>query len=114
MTVTLAPDEFEFLAVMLKQRSGLALTPDKGYLLDTRLTPIAKANGLADLRELVAKLRANPSAPLAYQVIESMTTNESMFFRDSKPFERSKRAMPPRCAFGRRRVRPGRKPIRLR
>ena len=62
MTVILAPDEFQFLADLLKQRSGLALTPDKGYLLDTRLTPIAKANGLADLRELVAKLREGKQA----------------------------------------------------
>ncbi len=95
MSAALAPDEFQFLADLLKQRSGLALTPDKGYLLDTRLTPIAKANGLADLRELVAKLRANPSAPLAYQVIESMTTNESMFFRDSKPFEQLSKVILP-------------------
>lgn len=87
MTVTLSTDEFDFISGLLKQRSGLALTPDKGYLLDTRLTPIAKANGMADIRELISKLRGNPSAPLAYQVIESMTTNESMFFRDNKPFE---------------------------
>lgn len=87
MTLTLAPDEFEFISNLLKTKSGLALTPDKGYLLDTRLGPVAKANGMADIRELIAKLRANPNAPIAYQVVESMTTNESMFFRDSKPFE---------------------------
>jgi chemotaxis protein methyltransferase CheR len=84
MTAILTPDEFQFIADLLKQRSGLALTPDKGYLLDTRLTPIAKANGMADLRELVAKLRANPSAPLAYQV-----------FRDTKPFEQLSKVILP-------------------
>ncbi len=87
MTLALSNDEFEFISGLLKQRSGLALTPDKGYLLDTRLSPIAKANGMADIRELIVKLRQNPNAPLAYQVIESMTTNESMFFRDTKPFD---------------------------
>jgi chemotaxis protein methyltransferase CheR len=95
MTAVLSNEEFEFIAGMLKQRSGLALTPDKGYLLDTRLTPIAKANGLADLKGLIAKLRANPTAPLAYQVIESMTTNESMFFRDTKPFEQLSKVILP-------------------
>ena len=87
MTQALSNDEFEFISSLLKQRSGLALTPDKGYLIDTRLGPIAKANGMADVRELIGRLRLNPNAPIAYQVVESMTTNESMFFRDTKPFD---------------------------
>lgn len=85
--LALTNDEFTFIATLIKQRSGIALTPDKGYLIDTRLGPIAKANGLGDIRELIGKLRVNPNAPIAYQVIESMTTNESMFFRDTKPFD---------------------------
>lgn len=87
MTVALSNDEFTFISTLIKQRSGIALTPDKGYLIDTRLGPIAKANGLADVRALIDKLRSNPNAPIAYQVVESMTTNESMFFRDTKPFD---------------------------
>lgn len=87
MSVALPADEFDFLCNLLKQRSGLALTPDKGYLIETRLQPVAKANGLGDVRALIAQLRANSNSPLAYQVVESMTTNESMFFRDTKPFE---------------------------
>lgn len=82
-----SPEEFQFIATLLKERSGLALTADKGYLLDTRLQPIAKAHGLADARALIAKLRSNPPAALLNDVIESMTTNESLFFRDGKPFE---------------------------
>ena len=106
MTLALTNDEFEFISGMLKQKSGLALTPDKGYLLETRLTPIAKANGLADIKALIVKLRANPTAPLAYQVIESMTTNESMFFRDTKPFDQlSKVILPDLKAKGKTQVR---------
>lgn len=81
------PDEFNFIAKLLKDRSGLALTPDKGYLLETRLQPVAKAHGLADTKALIAKLRNAPPPALLHDVTESMTTNESMFFRDSKPFE---------------------------
>jgi chemotaxis protein methyltransferase CheR len=87
MTQMLTNEEFDFIAGFIKQRSGLALTPDKGYLLDTRLSPIAKANGMADIRELISRLRINPTATIVHQVIESMTTNESMFFRDTKPFD---------------------------
>ena len=86
-TTALSNEEFDFIAGFLKQRSGLALTKDKMYLLETRLTPLAKSNGLADVRELIAKLRTNQNAPVVYQVIEAMTTNESMFFRDTKPFD---------------------------
>lgn len=95
MTQALSSDEFEFISGLLKQRSGLALTPDKVYLLETRLTPLAKANGMADIRVLIAKLRSNPGATIVYQVVEAMTTNESMFFRDSKPFEQMKQAILP-------------------
>ena len=106
MQQAISDDDFDFLAGFLKQRSGLALTKDKGYLIDTRLTPLAKQNGLADLRELVTKLKANPNAPVAYQVIEAMTTNESMFFRDSKPFEHlTKVILPDLKAKGRSHVR---------
>ena len=95
MTQALTKDEFDFISGLLKARSGLALTPDKGYLIDTRLSPIAKANGMADVRELIGKLRANPNAPIVYQVVESMTTNESMFFRDTKPFDQMKQVILP-------------------
>jgi chemotaxis protein methyltransferase CheR len=105
-SVALTNEEFDFIAGFLKQRSGLSLTKDKGYLLETRLTPLAKANGMSDLRELVNRLRLNPNAPVVYQVIEAMTTNESMFFRDSKPFEQlSKVILPDLKAKGRTHIR---------
>jgi chemotaxis protein methyltransferase CheR len=84
----------------------LALTKDKGYLLETRLTPLAKANGMADVHELIVKLRQNPNAPVGYQVIEAMTTNESMFFRDTKPFDQLvKYVLPDLKAKGRTSIR---------
>jgi len=106
MTQILTTDEFEFIAGFIKQRSGIALTPDKGYLLDTRLSPIAKANGMADLRELIVKLRGTPSPTIVHQVLESMTTNESMFFRDTKPFDQlSKVILPAMKAANKKHVR---------
>lgn len=106
MTLVLSNDEFDFIAGFLKQRSGLALTKDKAYLIETRLTPLAKANGMADVKELIGKLRLNPSAPVVYQVIEAMTTNESMFFRDTKPFDHlTKIILPALKAQGRNSIR---------
>ncbi|MEO1090097.1 MAG: protein-glutamate O-methyltransferase [Pseudomonadota bacterium] len=81
-------DDFRFVAGLLLQRSGLALGPDKGYLIDSRLTPVARANGFGDVAGLVRVLRCNPEPRLVEAVVDAMTTNESFFFRDGRPFAR--------------------------
>jgi chemotaxis protein methyltransferase CheR len=78
---------FEFLTTMLKQISGLALGPDKSYLLESRLSPVAKKHGFHSVDELADRLRRARLDGLVYDVVEAMTTNESFFFRDVKPFE---------------------------
>ena len=80
------PDDFDFLAKLLKDRSGLVLSKDKSYLLESRLMPVARKRGYKGLEELVAQLRRRDEA-LAADVTDAMTTNESFFFRDSKPFD---------------------------
>ena len=81
------PDDFQFLATLVKERSGLVLTQDKAYLLESRLMPVARKRGMKGLEELVASLRARMDAALADEITEAMTTNESFFFRDIKPFD---------------------------
>ncbi len=96
MNATLRADEFDFIAGFLKQRSGLALTQDKMYLIESRLQPIARAQGCKDLSELITRIRSNSaSAGLQNEVTEAMTTNESSFFRDTKPFEQFTKLMIP-------------------
>jgi len=80
-------DDFEFLADMLKKRSGLTLTKDKVYLLESRLTPLARKQGMETLEDLVQKLRLSRDERLITAVVEAMTTNESFFFRDTTPFD---------------------------
>jgi chemotaxis protein methyltransferase CheR len=81
------PADFDFLRKLLKDRSGLMLSGDKQYLLESRLLPVARKNGLASLGELAARLKAAPHSSLATQVVDAMTTNETFFFRDKLPFE---------------------------
>lgn len=81
------PEEFEFISKLIKSRSGIALTQDKVYLLESRLLPVARGNGCKDIIELINLLRQSPSPSIIHEVIEAMTTNESSFFRDVKPFE---------------------------
>jgi chemotaxis protein methyltransferase CheR len=82
----MTPAAFATLAALLKTKSGLAIGPDKQYLLTTRLAPILKQQNLADLTALADRLRAPGHDALAREVVEAMTTNESFFFRDDKPF----------------------------
>jgi chemotaxis protein methyltransferase CheR len=86
MTATLSPLAFETLATLLKTKSGLIIGIDKLYLLETRLAAIVKREKLADLNGLAERLRRPGSDALAREVVEAMTTNESFFFRDEKPF----------------------------
>ncbi|MFE1599139.1 CheR family methyltransferase [Methylobacterium sp. ID0610] len=79
--------EFEFLRGYLKQRSGLALTPEKRYLIESRLTPVCRRFGIATLTELVGALRLARTSTIEKAVVEAMTTNETFFFRDRVPFD---------------------------
>jgi chemotaxis protein methyltransferase CheR len=86
MTASLSPVGFETLATLLKTRSGLIIGMDKLYLLETRLAAVIKREKLTDLNDLAERLRRPGSDALAREVVEAMTTNESFFFRDDKPF----------------------------
>jgi len=89
------PADYEYLRKLLKDRSGLVLSADKHYLVESRLLPLAHRFGIADLSELVRKLKGISSEPLATEVAEAMTTNESFFFRDKLPFDHFRDAILP-------------------
>lgn len=86
---------FKTLADILKQKSGLNLSEDKSYLLESRLMPIARAHKMSDLDQLADAVRANSSPSLVTEIIEAMTTNESSFFRDMKPFDQLRNVVIP-------------------
>ena len=86
MTVT----DFEFICQILRDRSGLVLTNDKAYLLESRLLPVARKWKLATFDDLVRVIRTKMDEAVVRDVVEAMTTNESFFFRDTKPFDQFK------------------------
>jgi chemotaxis protein methyltransferase CheR len=81
------PLDYDFLRNSLKERSGLVLSADKQYLVESRLLPIARKAGLGSLGALVGVLKQNTDDALMTKVVEAMTTNETFFFRDKTPFE---------------------------
>ncbi|HEY0331860.1 MAG TPA: protein-glutamate O-methyltransferase CheR [Rhodopseudomonas sp.] len=82
----MSPADYDFLCKLLKDRSGLDLSADKRYLVESRLQPLARRYDLPGLSELVQKIRAGAEAITA-EVVEAMTTNETFFFRDKLPFD---------------------------
>ena len=82
----MTPLDYEFLRKFLKERSGLDLSADKTYLVESRLLPLARKAGLAAIPDLVQKIK-NGDGKLATDVVEAMTTNETFFFRDKVPFD---------------------------
>jgi chemotaxis protein methyltransferase CheR len=88
------PIDYEFLRKLLKERSGLDLSADKQYLVESRLIPLARKAGLPGIAELVAKIKAG-SAALTAEVVEAMTTNETFFFRDKIPFDHLRESILP-------------------
>lgn len=80
--------DFDLYKTLLYEKSGLVITPDKSYLLESRLTPILKKWNIPSMDALTDKLRGIRDKALVDEIVDAMTTNETMFFRDQKPFDK--------------------------
>ena len=96
------------LAGIAKARSGGVIGPNQGYMLQARLTPLLKREGLANLEALALRLSRPGQEALAQDMTELLTTSESSFFRDTKPFEHLRALLPALHA-----VRPPGQPLRV-
>jgi chemotaxis protein methyltransferase CheR len=81
------PEGFAYLSKWLYDRTGLVLGPDKLYLVESRLSPIARKYNLAGLDAIIVELRSGRAGEFATEVSDAMMTNESFFYRDVKPFD---------------------------
>jgi chemotaxis protein methyltransferase CheR len=102
------PPDYEYLRKLLKDHSGLDLSADKQYLIESRLLPLSRKCGLPGISELVQKMKGG-STTLVAQVVEAMTTNETFFFRDKVPFDHFRDTIVPEVL----KARAGRKSIRI-
>lgn len=79
--------DFEVLRTTLLNRSGLSISQEKMYLVETRLLPIAQKKGLSSVEELIHEISRNRDADVVTEVVEAMATHETFFFRDRTPFD---------------------------
>lgn len=87
--------DFEFISQLLHKRAGIILTGDKMYLLESRLAPLARREGLPSINDLIHVIRSRREERLINQLIDVMTTNETYFFRDRTPFHQLRDSMLP-------------------
>jgi chemotaxis protein methyltransferase CheR len=79
--------EFKVFTQYIHSLCGLILDDSKAYLIETRLSGLAQDNGCSTFSEFYYKAHSDPSKALPRQIIDAITTNETLFFRDRAPFE---------------------------
>lgn len=79
--------DFDYIRKLVLDNSAIVLEEGKEYLVESRIGPVAKAEGFETIDQLVEALRMNRINGLHTKVVEAMTTNETSFFRDFNPFE---------------------------
>jgi chemotaxis protein methyltransferase CheR len=94
-TATIETQTFDFISELIRKKSAIVLEKSKGYLVESRLAPVAREFGFDNLEVLVAELRKPTSHALVQKVVDAMTTNETSFFRDLHPFQALKSTILP-------------------
>ncbi len=87
MSRSINPQELATISDYVYKVSGVVLQPDKGYLVESRLGPLLQLESLGSYEELVRRARLEPGKRLQGAIIDAITTHETSFFRDRKPFE---------------------------
>ena len=87
MTTSFSPDEYKSFQMFLEKACGIVLGENKHYLVSSRLNRLMKDNNIQTLQELVNTLNKSLNSALRTKVIEAMTTNETLWFRDTYPFQ---------------------------
>jgi chemotaxis protein methyltransferase CheR len=87
--------EFDFVRKLVHERAAIVLEDGKEYLVESRLSALARRQGIPSVGDVVKQLRSSPLGPLQRLVIEAMTTNESSFFRDVNPYTALKETVLP-------------------
>ncbi len=96
--IAISSDAYSRFRQFLEQVAGIVLGNGKQYLVDSRLGGIMAEEGIATLDELLSRIQAPGAAPLRERVIDAMTTNETQWFRDSKPYKLLEQIILPRYA----------------
>jgi chemotaxis protein methyltransferase CheR len=90
-----SPEEIAQVVTLCRARAGLKVAPDKSYLIESRLGPVARREGFESITALLEAVRARREDALVWSVVESMAGGETSFFRDRTPFQQFRDEMVP-------------------
>jgi len=93
--MSISTSDFDFVAELVQRKSAILLPKGKEYLVEARLDYLAKQKGLPSIAELVSRVRKQPYSELPDELVDALTTNETSFFRDLRPFEGLKEVIIP-------------------
>lgn len=85
--IKIAPAELKIIAQYIQSISGIYLDQSKSYLFETRLSSLVEANQCGSYQALCQKAKQEPSKKIEKEIVDAITTNETLFFRDKGPFE---------------------------
>jgi chemotaxis protein methyltransferase CheR len=84
---TISAEELKIITKYIYDISGIYLNQTKTYLIETRIGNLLKENGCSSYKELCLKAKTDISKSLENNIIDAISTNETLFFRDTGPFE---------------------------
>jgi chemotaxis protein methyltransferase CheR len=103
-------EDLELIVALSRGRAGLKVDPEKTYLIESRLSPLARREGFGSIPDMLNALRERKEDRLAWALVEAMTLNETAFFRDPQVFTYLASDVIPTLA---RRRAPGGAPLRI-
>lgn len=111
---SITADEFSVLSKYIYSICGVALDSTKTYLIETRLKSMMQQYGCTSYLDLHAKAKADRGGNMEKEIVNAITTNETLFFRDVSPFEVLKHKILPDLIDARSKSASGRNiPIRI-
>lgn len=87
MTIKASPAEMQTVAAYVEAVSGIVLAPSKAYLVETRLGRLLKDHAIDSYDALIRAAKADHSGALRGEIVDAISTQETSFFRDGKPFD---------------------------
>jgi chemotaxis protein methyltransferase CheR len=85
--IPLGQDEFVLLKDYIHQECGIVVSEDKAYLIESRLVKLLYEEECTSFKEFYVKAKHDTTGKLKIKIIDAMTTNETLWFRDEKPWE---------------------------
>ncbi len=101
----MSPSDLEFLCALVRARSGLVLTGERGFFAETRLGPVARREGAQSVDELIHRVKTAGDERLMRVVVEAMLIQETSFFRDRPVFNALNDSVLPALAASQGKVR---------